>query len=89
MVIGENMLQEFITQNYLIIEQNVVTNIVIWNGDTSQWTPPQGSIALTQGTTPFITWEPVFVNGKVTDFENFNQLWNYLKLDLTKQIPLQ
>lgn len=50
------MLQEFIEQNYLIIEANVVTNIVIWNGDTTQWTPPQGSIALVQATTPAKVW---------------------------------
>lgn len=50
------MLQEFIEQNYLIIEQNVVTNICVWNGDTSQWAPPQGSIALVQSTTPALVW---------------------------------
>ena len=38
------MLQDFIEQNYLIIEQNVVDNIVVWNGDTTQWTPPQLSL---------------------------------------------
>jgi hypothetical protein len=57
MVIGENMLQEFITQNYLIIEQNVVVNVVVWNGDTTGWTPPQGSIALVQATTPAMVWQ--------------------------------
>ena len=51
------MFQEFITQNYLIIEQNVVTNVCVWNGDTTQWTPPQGSIALVQSTTPAKVWE--------------------------------
>lgn len=50
------MLQEFITQNYLIIESNIVTNVVVWNGDTTQWTPPQGSIALSQATTPAMIW---------------------------------
>lgn len=50
------MTQEFIDQNYLIIEQNIVTNIVVWNGDTTQWTPPQGSIALVQSTTPAMVW---------------------------------
>ena len=51
------MLQEFVEQNYLIIEQNIVTNVVVWNGDTSTWTPPQGSIALVQATTPAMIWE--------------------------------
>ena len=51
------MLQEFITQNYLIIESNVVINICVWDGDTSHWTPPQGSIALVQATTPAMIWQ--------------------------------
>lgn len=50
------MLQEFITQQYLIIEQNVVVNIVVWDGDTTIWTPPVGSIALVQATTPAMVW---------------------------------
>ena len=56
------MLQEFITQNYLIIEQNIVINSVIWNGNTAQWTPPQGSIALVQTTTPAMIWQLVDSN---------------------------
>ena len=62
------MLQEFITQNYLIIENNVVTNVVVWNGDTTQWVPPQGSIALVQATTPAMIWTEVYTDGKITDF---------------------
>ena len=62
------MLQEFVEQNYLIIESNVVTNICIWNGDTTQWTPPTGSIALVQATTPSMIWQLVIVDGKITDY---------------------
>jgi hypothetical protein len=51
------MTQTFIDQDYLIIESNVVTNIVTWNGDTNIWTPPQGSIALVKATTPAMIWE--------------------------------
>ena len=51
------MVQEFTTQQYLIIEQNVVTNLVVWDGDTTQWTPPVGSIALIQATTPAMVWQ--------------------------------
>lgn len=43
-------------QNYLIVESNVVTNIVVWDGGTD-WTPPQGSIQLVQATTPAMIWE--------------------------------
>lgn len=59
------MVQEFTTQNYLIIEANVVTNVVLWDGDTTQWTPPQGSIALVQATTPAMVWE---LNVDKTDY---------------------
>ena len=68
------MLQEFIEQNYLIIESNVVSNVVVWNGDTTQWTPPQGSIALVQATTPAMIWVPVYTNNKITDFVLGEQL---------------
>lgn len=53
----KNMLETFVNQNYLIIENNIVTNVVFWNGDTSQWTPPQGSIALVQATIPAMIWK--------------------------------
>lgn len=62
------MVQEFITQNYLIIENNIVTNICVWNGDTSIWTPPAGSIVLVQATTPAMVWQTVVVEGKITDY---------------------
>lgn len=44
------------TQNYLIVENNVVTNIVVWDGG-SDWTPPADSIQLIQDTTPAMVWE--------------------------------
>lgn len=59
------MVQEFTDQNYLIIESNVVANIVVWNGDTTQWTPPQSSIALNQLTTPAMIWQ---LNSDATDY---------------------
>ena len=51
------MLQEFIDQNYLIIESNIVTNVVVWNGDTTIWTPPSGCIVLIQSTTVAMVWK--------------------------------
>ena len=50
------MLEAFIERNYLIIESNVVTNVCVWNGDTSIWTPPAGSIAIVQSTIPAMIW---------------------------------
>lgn len=32
--------------NYAIVADGVVENIVVWNGDTSVWQPPEGSIAV-------------------------------------------
>jgi len=53
------------TQNYLIIESNVVTNVVMWVGNTETWTPPADSIQLIQATTPAMVWE---LNSEKTDF---------------------
>lgn len=43
-------------QNYMIVQENVVTNIIIWNGDTSQWTPPSDATMLVQSSTPAKVW---------------------------------
>ena len=48
------------TQNYLIIESNVVTNIVVWDGNHETWQPPVDSIQLVQLTTPAMVWIGVF-----------------------------
>lgn len=56
------------TQNYLIIQNNVVTNDVVWDGNSETWTPPTDSIQLIQATTPALIWEAVIVDKKITDF---------------------
>jgi len=43
-------------QEYLIIENNVVTNNVVWDGNTDTWTPPAGSIAIIRSTAPAMIW---------------------------------
>lgn len=43
-------------QNYLIVESNVVTNNVVWDGNPQTWQPPTGSIQLVAATTPAIIW---------------------------------
>lgn len=47
-------------ENYLIINTstNVVTNVVMWNGNPSTWAPPSGSIGLPQATMPTKIWRP-------------------------------
>ena len=44
------------TQNYLIVENNIVTNNVLWDGE-ADWMPPSDSIQLVQATTPAIIWQ--------------------------------
>jgi hypothetical protein len=58
-------------QNYLIIEFNVVTNICLWDGDTTKWTPPKGSIALIQANTIAMVWQ---LNSDKTDWILVEQL---------------
>jgi hypothetical protein len=62
------------TQNYLIIESNVVTNNVVWDGNTTTWRPPANSIQLVDATTPAMIWQPVLVDSKITDWVLGEQL---------------
>lgn len=45
-------------QNYLVINTgtNICDNIVLWDGDTSTWQPPDGHIALPADTIPAMIW---------------------------------
>ena len=52
-------------QNYLIIEDNVVTNVVVWDGG-SEWMPPIDSIQLVQADTTAKVW---ILNADKTDYE--------------------
>ena len=45
------------TQNYLVVENNVVTNVCLWDGDVNTWTPPNDATMLVQDTTPAMIWE--------------------------------
>jgi hypothetical protein len=69
-------------QNYLIIENNVVTNNVVWDGNTADWTPPTDSIVLVQATTPAMVWElntatpPVYVLTEVIGAGDIGFTWN-------------
>jgi hypothetical protein len=56
------------TQQYFVVEENVVTNSVIWDGDTQTWTPPADATMLVSDTTPAMIWEAVVVDGKITDY---------------------
>ena len=43
-------------QNYLMIQNGVVINVCVWNGDTQQWNPPSDATMLVQATTPSFDW---------------------------------
>ena len=45
-------------ENYLIIENNVVTNIVVWDGISEDWTPPQGATVIPLQSVPALVWIP-------------------------------
>ena len=53
-------------QNYLVIQTNAVTNIVVWDGNTSTWTPPTNATMLIQSTTIANVW---CLNSSKTDWE--------------------
>ena len=44
------------TQNYLVVQNNVVINVCVWDGDTQTWTPPSDATMLVQSTTPAMVW---------------------------------
>ena len=44
------------TQNYCIIENGVVTNVVVWDGDITGWQPAQGVTVLPQTGQEGVGW---------------------------------
>lgn len=56
------------TQNYFVVENNIVVNCVVWDGDVNTWTPPANATMLIQTTTEALIWAPVFTDKKVTDW---------------------
>ena len=52
-------------QNYLQIQNNVVTNVVVWDGG-SDWTPPSNATMLIQATTNAKIW---ILNSAKTAYE--------------------
>ena len=52
-------------QNYLVIQSDIVTNCVVWDGNTQTWKPPVDATMLIQATTSAIIW---MLNSDKTDF---------------------
>lgn len=45
------------TKNYLMIENNAVVNICVWDGNTETWQPPINVVMLDKETTPTKVWD--------------------------------
>jgi len=81
------------TQNYLAVENNVVTNIVVWDGDTNTWQPPADATMLIQATTPAMVWElntatpPVYVLTEVTGAGAIGFTWDGTVLTTNQPQP--
>lgn len=43
---------------YLLIENGVVVNAIVWDGDSQTWEPPQGvtAVAIPDGSSAWIGW---------------------------------
>ena len=51
-----------------MIQENVVANICVWDGDTNTWQPPTDTTMLVQADTQAFVWTPVIVDTKITDW---------------------
>lgn len=40
-----------------MIQENVVTNVCLWDGNTETWTPPSDATMLVLATTPTKVWQ--------------------------------
>ena len=52
-------------QNYLMIQSDIVTNCVVWDGNTQAWQPPVDTTMLVQATTLAMVW---LLNTDKTDY---------------------
>lgn len=81
------------TQNYLVVQNNVVTNNVVWNGDINTWTPPADATMLVQSTTPAMVWKsnnllpPSWVLTEVIGAGDIGFTWNGTVLTTNQPEP--
>ena len=48
-----------------MVENDVVTNVCVWDGNINTWSPPADATMLIQATTPAIVWQ---LNADKTDW---------------------
>ena len=69
-------------QNYLIVQNNVVTNSVVWDGNAQTWQPPADAVMLIQSITPALVWQsnglipPSWVLTEVLGAGSIGFTWN-------------
>lgn len=50
------MVNNMTTQEYLMVQENVVTNICVWDGNVNSWQPPVNATMLIKEATPTKIW---------------------------------
>ena len=87
------MVNKMTTQNYLVVENNVVTNNVVWDGNTNTWQPPADATMLVQATTPALIWQsdnltpPAWVLVEVMGAGDIGFTWNSTVLTTNRPEP--
>ena len=82
-------------QNYLVVENNIVTNVVIWDGNTNTWQPPSNATMLIQATTPALIWQsdnlipPAWILVEVMGVGNIGFTWNNTVLTTNQPKPIK
>ena len=81
-------------QQYFVVEANVVTNSVMWDGDTNTWQPPADATMLISATTPAMIWEynntvkpPIFELVEVIGKGDIGFIWNGTVLTTNEPQP--
>lgn len=56
------------TQNYFVVENDIVINSIMWDGNPETWIPPLNAIMLISDTTSALVWRPIVVDKVITDW---------------------
>lgn len=66
-------------KNYCVVQSNVVTNIVYWDGNLNTWQPPEGALMLEQDITPAMVWiyEEIVTDQEIADHAVITGEWKY------------
>lgn len=79
-------------QSYFVVENDVVTNIVMWDGCIDSWSPPSNSTMLICSTTIAKTWKlnndaTTYVLTKVVGEGQIGFTWDGVYLTTNKSKP--